>query len=344
MSVRIAVDAMGGDNAPSEIVSGAVHAARENRELEIILVGRETAVMLELSKHITMGLNISIEPADQVIGMDESPAVACHKKKKSSIMVCAEVVKRGRADAMVSAGNTGAAMTATLLSLGRLKNVIRPAIAGLFPTAHGRLVFLDLGANVDCKPVHLFQFAVMGGVFARHMLRIDRPRIALLGNGEEETKGNDLVLETHALLKNSGLNFVGNVEGRDVVGEKADVIVCDGMVGNVVLKFAEGLMEYFYKGLVREFSTRSIFRNFGAVLAKPVVKDFLKRTDYSEYGGAPLLGSNGVCIISHGLATAKAMKNAIGTAADFVKFDINRRIEEELLRFGEDRWKIEASA
>ncbi|MEK6645445.1 MAG: phosphate acyltransferase PlsX, partial [Candidatus Firestonebacteria bacterium] len=321
--------AMGGDDAPRVVVEGACIAAKE-LGVEIILVGDKNSIEHELSKNNHKNLPIYIHHSSEVIGMHESPTNACKQKKDSSIMVAADLVNKGEADAIVSAGNTGAVMTAAFLTFGRLQGISRPALTILFPSDNKQCVFLDVGANVDCKAKHLLQFAIMGNVYAKHILNIEKPRVGVLSIGEEDSKGNELTLEASELISKTSLNFIGNVEGGDIVTGKADVVVCDGFVGNVVLKFGESLLEIFYSGLTREFSRRSIFRNFGALLAKPVVKDFLKRTDSSEYGCAQLLGVHGACFISHGKSSSKAIKNSIRTASEFVVHKVNKHIEEEI--------------
>lgn len=331
--MRIAVDAMGGDRAPSIVVEGAILAAKEI-DAEIILVGREQEIRDELAKYKTIPENISLNNASEKIEMHESPVVACRQKPDSSMMVSNKLVSENKADVVVSAGNTGAAMTASFMNFGRLEGVFRPAIAALFPTVIGRNILIDVGANVDCKPKHLLQFSVMGMVYAERMLGVSNPRVGLLSIGEEESKGNEATLEASKLLKKVPINYIGNIEGRDVLSDKADVIVCDGFIGNIILKFAESLVERFYAGLKVEFTRRSIFRNLGAILAKPVVKDFLKKKyDYSEYGSAPLLGLKKASFISHGSSSAKAIKNAIKTSAEFVKQRVNSHIEERLKKF-----------
>lgn len=330
--MRIAVDSMGGDNAPVVIIEGAFLAAKEI-EGEIILVGKKEEIEKEFSKYKTIPSNISIVNADEKIEMDESPVIACKTKKDSSIMISNMLVKEDKADVVVSAGNSGAVMTSAFLNFGRLEGIIRPAIAALFPSVKGRSILLDVGANVDCKSKHLFQFAIMGTVYAERMLGIDNPRVGLLSIGEEESKGNEVTLETSALLKDTPINYIGNIEGRDILSDKADVIVCDGFVGNIVLKFGESFVEKFYSGIKLEFTRRSIFRNFGALLAKPVVKDFIKKADYSEYGGAPLLGLKKASFICHGGSSRKAIKNAIKTAGEFVRQKVNSHIEERLKKF-----------
>lgn len=314
--MRIALDAMGGDYAPAVTVEGAVEAVNEWNNLSVILVGNEIELETELKKKNYPPSSISIKHASQTVGMDESPAVALRQKKDSSIRIAVELVKSGEADAMVSAGNSGVAMATALFVLGKLRGVERPAIAAVMPTLKGLFVLIDAGANVDCKPLHLLQFAVMGEAYARNIFNIDAPKIALLGIGEEDAKGNELTKETFKLLKDSNINFIGNIEGKDIFTGDADVVVCDGFVGNIALKISEGLAEAITKMLKREISDRTSGR-FGYLLLKDALKNFRKKTDYAEYGGAPLLGISRSCIISHGRSTTKAIKNAIRLAGEF---------------------------
>lgn len=328
--MRIAVDAMGGDNAPQSIVAGVIEALRELKEItQITLVGREEIVKQELSHYQTRDLSIVVKDAREVIQMHESPVTAVKTKKDSSLAVATTALKKGEVQALVSAGNTGAVMTSLLMNLGRLKGVLRPAIATLIPTLEGPSILLDVGANVDCKPKHLLQFAMMGDVYAHYILGKTNPKIGLLSIGEEETKGNALTFDTFKLLKESSLNFMGNVEGRDIINGKVDVVVCDGFVGNVVLKCAESLAEMILHFLKRELS-KNLSLKLGAYLTKPAFKKFKKLVDYSEYGGAPLLGINGVCIICHGASSAKAVKNGIRVAAEFIDHQVNLHIEERI--------------
>lgn len=329
--MKIAVDAMGGDYAPSVVVEGAVWAAREF-DAPLILVGDKTRIEDELSKHECKGLPISIKHASQVVGMDESPGQALRKKKDSSIKVCFDLVKSGEADAVVSAGNSGAAMAAGIFVLRNLKAVDRPAIAVILPTKKDPVVVLDAGGNVDCKPVHLAQFAVMGSVYAKYILKKNNPRIGLLSNGEEEGKGNDLTRETNEILKDNSfkyLNYLGYVEGRDIFSGDVDVVVCDGFVGNVVLKVTEGVAEALTSMLKKEIMA-SLPAKLGYLLAKGALLNVKKKVDYAEYGGAPLLGIDGIGIISHGASDARAIKNAIKVAYECAKNKINRHLLEEL--------------
>ncbi|MFH1368187.1 MAG: phosphate acyltransferase PlsX [Elusimicrobiota bacterium] len=328
--MRLALDAMGGDHAPAVTVAGAVLAAKELKH-EIILVGRESALKAELLKHKTAGLPLTICDAPETVGMDETPAQAVRQKKNSSIVIAAQLVAQGKANAFISAGNSGAAMASALLYLKRTPGVSRPAITSVFPTLNGLCVVLDVGANVDCKPKHLFQFAIMGKIFLERVYGISNPKVGLLSIGEEEGKGNELSNATYELLKKSDLNFVGNIEGHDITKGKAEVIICDGFVGNVVLKFGEGVAEMMLKLVKEELKAHPI-----AWAALPflwtALKDLRKKVDYSEYGGAPLLGVDGVCIIGHGISNAKAIKNALRVAAQFAEKNVNTEIAQEILK------------
>jgi len=328
--MRLALDAMGGDYAPEVTVSGAVEAARITRS-EIVLVGREDILKTELAKHRATGLNISIHHASEAIGMDEMPAQAVRQKKDSSVGVAARLVADGKADAMVSAGNSGAAMAAALLYMRRLPGVSRPAIATMFPTITGMCALLDVGANVDCKPRHLLQFALMGKVYMKEIFGLENPRVGLLSIGEEENKGNELSLATFELLKKTDINFVGNIEGRDMPKGKADVAVCDGFVGNIVLKFGEGVAEMMLKLVKSELKAHPIAW-FSLPFLWAALKDLRKKVDYTEHGGAPLLGVDGVCIISHGSSNAKAIKNALLVAERFAEKNVNNEIASELAK------------
>lgn len=330
--MQIAVDAMGGDHAPGAIVAGVVEAIGELNDVEIILVGKEKIIQQEIKKHKGLHSLIDIENASEIIEMDESPGIALKTKKDSSIMVCARLIKEKKAQAMVSAGNTGAVMGAMLLNMGRLKGILRPAIAAIMPNFSGGVtILLDVGANVDCKPVSLLQFALMGQVYSQYIFGINNPRIGILSIGEEESKGNELTASAFPLLKASSLNFCGNAEGRDIVSGKFDVVVCDGFVGNVALKFGESLAEGILSFLRKELASTIILR-LGALLSMPAFKKFKKLVDYSEYGGAPLLGVNGVSIICHGSSSSKAIKNGIRVASEFIRHDVNRHIEEMMVQ------------
>lgn len=326
---RIALDAMGGDHAPGEIVQGALLAVEEYPDVEITLVGREEVLREQLGS--TIPAAITITDAREVVDMTDTALAPLRRKRNSSIRVCANLVAEGKAQAMVSAGHTGAAMTSAYKVLGMIEGVSRPALAAVLPSQAkaGHTVLLDVGANVDSKPAYLREFAVMGHFYAQMLFDIAEPRVGLMSIGEEEGKGNELTKETFRVLKETGLNFMGNAEGRDVFNGNMDVIVCDGFIGNVVLKASESLAEMMGK-LIREELTRSTTRRIGALLAKRAFADIKKRTDYSEYGGAPLLGVNGGCIISHGRSNAKAVKNAIRVARNFVQNRVDVKIREKI--------------
>jgi len=326
--MRIVLDAMGGDYAPPVAVEGGVMAAREYG-VEVVLVGREEEVRKELAKHDTAGLPLSVVHASQVVEMIEHPAAAVKAKPDSSMVVGMKLVKRGEADAFVSAGNSGGVLAAALLHLGRLRGIRRPALSTIFPTAKGFCFFLDVGANTDCKPEYLLQFALMGSVYAERVLGIPNPRVGLVSNGEEETKGSQLVQKAHQLLKESGLNFIGNVEGKDIPAALADVVVTDGFTGNVIVKFAEGLAA-FLKGVIEEEIKAAPLTAVGGLLAKPAFARVSRRLDYTEYGGAPLLGVDGVVVIAHGRSNAKAIKNAVRVAKQMVEGQVLAHIKEGL--------------
>ncbi len=325
----IAVDAMGADKAPKPEIEGALQAARQ-LGVKVLLVGREEVIRAELDRHPHSGLPIEIVHAREQITMYDKAAQAVRAKRDSSIHVGLRLVREGRAAGFVTAGNTGAAMAAAKMILGVLPGVHRPALAAVFPNAVGTAsIMLDVGANVDCTPENLEQFAVMGEIYFRSMFGARRPRVGLLSIGEEETKGNELTRASFQLLKQLSLNFVGNVEGRDLYGGQVDVIVCDGFVGNVALKISEGVVN-LVRFVLKESLRATITRQVGYLLSRSAFADFKKRLDYSESGGAPLLGLKGVCIVSHGSSNANAIKNAIRVASEVAKGDINRHIEAGL--------------
>lgn len=321
--LKIALDAMGGDYSPQASVAGAALAWQEFGP-HLILVGDEKAIGQELEKFPQARPFLQIQPATEVIEMKDNPAQALRRKRNSSIGVAAELVKRGEAHAVVSAGNTGATLAASLLILKPLKGIDRPAIATFLPTAspQGFSILLDAGANVDCKADQLFQFGIMGHVYAQSILGTDSPRVGLLSIGEEDTKGNEVSKEAHRLLSKTSLNFIGNIEGREVFQGKADVIVCDGFTGNVALKIGESVAEMF-ANTMREAFTSSWRTRLAYLLMRSRFQALKKRIDYAEYGGAPLLGVNGVCIIGHGRSSPKAIKNAIGLAHRLLEKDLN---------------------
>lgn len=325
----IAVDAMGGDFAPQCAVEGAVRAAAEDGA-SIVLVGDRARVEAELRKHGgDASGRIEVVHAEEVVGMDEPAITPIRKKRRSSIRLCAELVKDGRAQALVTAGNTGAAMIAAKMVIGTVAGVDRPALAAVLPNQRGRTVLLDVGANVDVKPIHLREFAVMGHFYAQEVIGTPSPRIGLMSIGEEESKGTELTREVFKVLKTTGLNFVGNVEGGDVFNGTVDVIVCDGFVGNVVLKSAEALAEFILKMLRTEIEATPRAK-MGYLMAKPAFDRFRQRTDYSEYGAAPLLGINGGCFIGHGRSNARAMQNAIRRALEFSTAQLDRKIRDKI--------------
>lgn len=325
----IALDAMGGDHAPRAEVEGAILAAR-SLDVRILLVGAEAVLRQELDRHKHRDLPIEIVNATEVVTMSDSPSHAFRRKKDSSLHVAARLVHEGRAEAMVSAGNTGAVMTVARFVIGTLSSVDRPALAWTFPNMKEKVsVILDVGANVDSKPEHLEQFAVMGEIYYRAIWGIRRPRVALLSIGEEETKGNELTREAANRLKHTSLNFTGNIEGRDMFRGNVEVIVCDGFIGNIALKLSEGLAEHL-GGMLKKSIKSSLTSQLGYALSKRAFDDFRKRTDYSEYGGAPLLGVRGITIIGHGRSNANAIKNAIRVAAELCHSRVNEKIEQEL--------------
>src|ERR1700723_1448428 len=325
----IAVDAMGGDHAPRAEVEGAILAARE-LGVRVLLVGVEATVRQELSRHRQQDLPVEILNAEEVITMTDSPSHAFRRKKGSSLHVAAQLVRDGKAEALVTAGNTGAAMTVARFVIGTLRSVDRPALAAAFPNMKEKVsVVLDVGANVDSKPEQLEQFAVMGEIYYRAIWGTKRPRVALLSIGEEEMKGNELTREAAARLKQLSLNFVGNVEGRDVFRGDVDVIVCDGFIGNIALKISEGLVEHI-GAMLKKAIKSSLKSQVGYVLSKDAFDSFRKRTDSSEYGGAPLLGVRGITIIGHGRSNPNAIKNAIRVAGELCRARINEKIDQEL--------------
>lgn len=326
--MRIVLDAMGGDHAPPVAVEGGVWAAREFG-IEVILVGREEDVRQELARHDTSGLSLPIVHASQVIEMDEHPAAAVKAKKDSSMVVGIDLVKRGEAESFVTMGNSGGALAAALFGLGRIRGIKRPALSTVYPTTPGLCFMLDVGANTDCKPEYLLQFAQMGAVYAERVLGIANPRVGIVSNGEEEGKGSILVQEAHQLLKNSGLNFIGNVEGKDIPAGMADVVVTDGFTGNVIGKLSEGLAASLL-GIIKEEVKKSPLASLGALLSRPAFDQVKKRLDYAEFGGAPLLGVDGVVIVGHGRSNAKAVKNAVRVAKRAVEGGMLAAIKEGL--------------
>ncbi len=324
----IAVDAMGGDFAPRCAVEGSFRSAVEDGA-EILLVGDETRVRAELARLGDPRGRIEVVHAEEVVTMDDPPITPIRKKRRSSMRICAELVKQGRAQAMLTAGNTGAAMVSAKMVIGTVAGVDRPALAAVLPNVKGRTVVLDVGANVDSKALHFREFAVMGHFYAQEVIGTPSPRVGLMSIGEEESKGTDLTREVFKVLKNTGLNFVGNVEGRDVFNGAVDVIVCDGFIGNVILKSAESLAELVGR-MLREELERSSRTKTGYLLAKPAFDRFRARTDYREYGAAPLLGVNGGCFIGHGSSNARAIQNAIRRAGEFTAARLDTKIRDKI--------------
>ncbi|MGI6686201.1 MAG: phosphate acyltransferase PlsX [Bacillota bacterium] len=327
--MKIAIDAMGGDHAPEEIIKGAIDAAKAYPDTELILVGQESVVQESLRKNVSeMPPNIRIHHASEVMEMDES-VENLRKKRDSSIWVATQLVKDALADAVVSAGSTAAQMATATLLLKRIKGIDRPAISTVYPTLKGGKVILDIGANTNIEPKQLVQFALMGKTYAEVILKINNPRVALLSNGTEEAKGNELVVEAHQLLKNADLNFIGNIEGRDIPAGDYDVVVCDGFVGNVVLKLSEGLGQALFTLLKQEF-TKDLRGKLGAALLMPGLKNIKKMMDYAEVGGAPLLGVKGVSIICHGSSKARAIHNAVRVARECVAGRFIEQVETSI--------------
>ena len=328
--MRIALDAMGGDHGPEKLIAGAI-LALEEKDLELTLVGDQSEIedcLAKLSPADSVARRMQVLHTSEVVEMGESPVDAIRKKKNSSVMLAFDLVKKGEAIAAVSAGNSGATLAAGIRKLGRIKNISRPGIANAFPTLKSPTVIMDVGANVDCRPQHLLEFALMASAFAS-VYNIESPRVGLLSIGEEAGKGNQLVKDTWSILSESSLNFVGNVEGRDIFQGDVDVVVCDGFVGNILLKVSEGLVEASTQ-MLREGIMSSSLAKLGYLLARPVFNRLKKRVDYAEYGGAPLLGLDGTGIICHGKSNAVAIKNAILVAQQVVEIDVNKKIKASL--------------
>lgn len=330
--MRIAVDAMGGDFGPRVTVEGAVRAA-EDYNLEVILVGVEELIKKEFNKLQSSRANVTIINAPEAIGMGEG-LFSFRKKKRSSILIGTELVREKSADAFVSAGNTAAVVYISRKILGALKGVDKPALALLVPNLKGLTLLIDVGANANCRPLHLQQFAIMGRIFMENVLGLKNPRIGLMSIGEEETKGNDLTREVFDRLQSSSLNFIGNVEGKDIYSGKADIIVSDGFTGNVALKVSEGVVETLFS-MARSEVMKNFLSRIGFFLMKRNLKRLYKKVDYSEYGGAHLLGLNGVCIIGHGRSSSKAVKNAVRMAKNFVVSRVQEKIQNEIAKMPE---------
>ncbi|MFH2035636.1 MAG: phosphate acyltransferase PlsX, partial [Candidatus Zixiibacteriota bacterium] len=329
--IIVALDVMGADSSPESIIEGGIQAATEyGKDLQIVLVGKKEVIDDYFSKQASPPPNVSVEYAAQAVAMSEAPTEGM-RKKDSSIAVGLGMQKQQKAHAFVSAGNTGAVMGTSIMVLGRIEGINRPAIVGLFPSlGENPTLVLDVGANVDCKPATIFQFGLMGSVYASLMTGRTSPKVGLLSIGEEKSKGNEQTLESWKLLKESGLNFIGNVEGRDILNGKADVVATDGFTGNIVLKFTESIKGFLVTKLRRQVDA-NIFSRVGAALMTPFLRRLKNTFDYSEYGGAPLLGVNGVCIICHGSSSPKAIKNAIKVARDMVRHRISDNIRSELI-------------
>ncbi len=332
--IRIAVDAMGGDHGPAPIVEGAVQAVRKFNH-QVFLVGHPPTLQTELDRLGAQDLPIQVVASESVVEMHESPAQACRQKPTSSIMLACKLVADKQADAVVSAGHSGATMAAALWHLKRLPGVSRPAIMTFIPTLKGFCLLGDAGANVDCKPKHLLQFAIMGSQLMKAVFGVSEPKVGVVSIGEEPSKGNELSLASSELIKAHVPNFIGNVEGRDIPKGMADVVVCDGFVGNVILKFGEGLASALV-GLIKERVMGRPLAMLGCFLMRGALRNVKKRTDYAEYGGAPLVGVNGVCIICHGKSNSRAIFNAVRVAGELVEKDANRLIQEELGRHPND--------
>ena len=330
--MKIVVDAMGGDSAPAVVIEGVIDAAKEYGE-EILLVGDERQIKEELKKYKNVqNLPIKIIHSEEVITMNDSPVDAVRLKPNSSIVKGIKLVAEGKAEGFFSAGNSGAINATAHMTLKRIENVSRPAIATVFPTLVDPCVLIDIGANVDSKPKNLLQFAVMGSVYYKNLFKKDRPKIGLLSIGEEPSKGNELTLATYKLISESGLNFFGNIEGRDIPQGKVNVVVCDGFVGNVVIKLSEGISRFLVQLIKNEMKKNPIRIMAAAFILKSVFKHIKKKIDYDEYGGAPLLGVKGVCIIGHGSSNAKAIKNGIRVCIESVKNNIIENIKNEIAK------------
>ncbi|HDQ25162.1 MAG TPA: phosphate acyltransferase PlsX [bacterium] len=334
--MKIVVDAMGGDNAPGVEVEGAVAAVKSYKDITVVLTGKKDAIEAVLaSKKLTQSQRARLEVvhAGDVVTMSDSPAQAYKQKPDSSLVVGARLIKEGKADAFISAGNTGAVTVTSLLMIGRIPGVLRPGILVPFPNKNGLTSIIDAGANVDCKPVHLVQFAVMGDLYARHISGIENPRVGVLSVGEEDEKGNELSTATRELMAKTTLNFIGNVEGRDVTNGEVDVITCDGFVGNVILKHGEGVGDYLM-GFMKSRIKKNPIAMLGALLLIPIFNKLKKEVDPNEYGGAPLLGVKKPVIITHGSIKSKGIKKAIKVASQFINKHINEQIESEIKKFG----------
>ena len=326
--MKIVLDAMGGDNAPAVEVEGAIQAVQEFGH-DLVLVGDEGRIRKELEKHGFSSEKITLKHASEVIEMHDPAALSVRRKRDSSIVVGLDIIKKDQADAFVSAGNTGAVVCAATLSLRLLPGIERPGIAIVIPTLKGTSLIIDVGANINTKPIHLLQYGIMADAYSRYLLGKSSPSVGLLSVGEEESKGTEFIKEAHTLLSESKLNFTGNIEGRDVYAGKVDIILCDGFVGNVILKISESVADTIMQSLKQEIKA-DFLATIGAVLSASAFNELKRKMDYSERGGALLLGVDGRCIICHGSSTPKAIKNAIRVAAEFVRQDVNKHIIDEL--------------
>jgi phosphate acyltransferase len=339
--MRIALDAMGGDFGPPNLVTGAVMALREYRHIEqLYLVGDQQQIEMELQKHQCSDARIEIVHSTQVVDMSDRAWTAVRRKKDSSVSRAVDLVKRGQADAIVSAGHTGAAVAASMIKLRTLPGIDRPGIAAVLPTETNVFVLIDAGANIDARPEHLLQYAFMGTVYSRHVLGYKCPTVGLVSLGEEDVKGTEKTKEVFKMLKKSSLNFVGNIEGRHLFEDPVEVVVCDGFVGNVILKTCESISVAIFQWLKHELM-RTPIRKAGAFLAKDAFQTIKDKTNYEEYGGSPLLGVNGICIIAHGASTAPAVKNALRVATESIEQQINPHIVEEIRRYNETTASLE---
>lgn len=333
--MKIVIDAMGGDHAPFVTVEGAVEAVK-SYNVNIILTGNQPMIESQLAKYDYPKEKIEVIHCSEEITNEDKPVLAIRKKKDSSMVVALKLVKEKKADAIISAGNTGALLAGGLLVLGRIKGIDRPALAPVYPTTKGVSVLIDGGANSDCKPRNFLEFGIMGNIYAEKVLGIKKPNVCTVNIGIEEEKGSEVVKEAYQLCKSGPFNFKGNVEARDIPSGYADVIVCDGFTGNVILKLTEGLADSIFSLLKEEF-VKNTFRKIGALLLKSGLKDFKKRFDYTEYGGAPFLGVNGVLIKAHGSSDGKAIKNAVRQGIKFVENNVIEDIAKEITSLGEDR-------
>jgi len=339
--MKIALDAMGGDFGPPNLVGGAVLALREYRRIgKLFLVGDSKQIEAELKKQRCNDSRVEIVHASQVVDMSDRAVEAVRRKKDSSVSRAVDLVKHGQADAIVSAGHTGAAVAASKIKLRTLPGIDRPGIAAILPTETNVFVLIDAGANIDARPEHLFQYAIMGSVYSRHVLGYPKPSVGLISLGEEDVKGNEMTKEVFKMLKKSSLNFVGNIEGRHLFEDPVEVVVCDGFVGNVILKTCESISVAIFEWLKHELS-RTPMRKLGAFLARESFRTIKDKTNYEEYGGSPLLGVNGICIIAHGASTSLAIKNALRVAAESIEHQVNPHIIEEVQRYHETASPLE---